>query len=164
MRVLGIDYGERNIGVAISDPGLRFAFGLTVIRRANSSEFKPCIAALKGIIEEYDVETVVLGYPVNLDGCVSSQCLKTQEFKERLGRNFKQIEIVLWDERYSTRAVARVLNEAKVGRAAKDEVIDKMAAVYILQGYLDSLNVKPADGRGVGFIKESELAAGIGDD
>jgi len=138
MRILGLDYGERTIGVAISDENHKIAFGLTVIHRTDGG-IKKSIASLKEIIKEYDVKTLVLGYPKNLDNTVSLRCVKTEEFKERLQRNFKRTEVVLWDERYSTIGAGRALKEADVSRAKHDRVIDKMAAVFILQGYLDSL-------------------------
>jgi len=145
MRVLGLDYGEKTIGVAISDISLTFAFGLEVIRRPADAQIKKSIARLGEIIAQYDIGALVLGYPKNLDGTKSLRCLKTDEFRDRLRRNFKRAEIILWDERYSTKAVGKVLTEGKVKQAERGWVIDKMAAVYILQGYLDSLPKEDAN-------------------
>lgn len=142
MRILGLDYGELTIGVAVSDLNCVFAFGLEIIRRPDENSIKKSIARLKEIIDEYEVKTVVLGYPKNLDNTTSFRCRKTTEFKERLHRNFKRMEIVLWDERYSTIGAQRVLKEAKLSADKQNEVIDKMAAAFILQGYLDSIKEK----------------------
>ncbi|MDR1687356.1 MAG: Holliday junction resolvase RuvX [Clostridiales bacterium] len=142
MRILGLDYGERTIGVAVSDEKRVFAFGVEIIRRENESSIKKSIARLGEIIELYGTGTLVLGYPVKTDATASLRCEKTLEFKERLGRNFKKAEIILWDERYSTIGASRYLREANLKRSEQKEVIDKMAAVFILQGYLDSLHGK----------------------
>lgn len=141
-RILSLDYGENTIGVAVSDPNRVFAFGLEIIRRQNEGSIKKSIARLREIIREYEVNQVVLGYPKRLDNTISLRCLKTQEFKERLHRNFKSLEIILWDERFSTLGAGRVLSEAGLNEKKQNDVIDKMAAVYILQGYLDSLKLK----------------------
>jgi putative Holliday junction resolvase len=142
MRILGLDYGERTIGVAVSDPNLMYAFGLEIIRRTEEGSIKKSVARLGEIINEYEVKALVLGYPKNLDNTVSLRCFKTEEFKNRLHRNFKRTEIILWDERYSTIGAGRALTEANISRSKKNGVIDKMAAVFILQGYLDCLNAR----------------------
>jgi putative Holliday junction resolvase len=139
MRILGLDYGERTIGVAVSDINRVFAFGLEIIRRETEEGIKKSIKRLGEIIEENAAGTLVLGFAKNTDGTGSLRCAKTLEFKERLSRNFKKAEIILWDERYSTIGASRALREASLNRREQKEVIDKMAAVFILQGYLDSL-------------------------
>lgn len=140
MRILGLDYGSKTIGVAVSDYSNKIAFGVEVITRPAEESIKSSIARLKEIIREYDISTIVLGYPKKLDNTASERCEKTILFKERLSRNFKRAEIVLWDERYSTWGAHRALNEAGLSKKEEKQVIDKMAAVFILQGYLEHIN------------------------
>lgn len=139
MRILGLDYGEKTIGVAVSDPLLFTAQGLEIIRRLDEKSIKKSVARLKEIIDKYDIKTIILGYPKNMNNTLGPRCEKTIEFKERLHRNFKKIDIVLWDERLSTIASERNLFEMGLDFSERKEVIDKIAAVYILQGYLDYL-------------------------
>ena len=133
-RYLGLDFGNKTIGVSISGPGGTTAIGITTIKRQDENTFRPALKALKEIIGEYGVTDIVLGYPRHLDGTDSPRCKKTLEFKDKLNRYFKSIPVQLWDERLSTRAVTRVF-EGKRSRLKNH--VDEMAAVYILQGYLD---------------------------
>lgn len=142
MRILGLDYGDKTVGVALSDPFGWSAQGLEVIRRNSENEYKQSLGRIEEIIKEYGVEKIVLGYPINLDGSISERCLKTQSYKERLERRFPKVSVILWDERFSTAAAARFLSEAGLNNIKRKDVIDKMAAVYILQGYLDSIKEK----------------------
>ena len=89
-------------------------------------------------MEQYEVECIVLGYPKNLDGSEGDRCEKTKVFCERIEKRFPKVEVVLWDERFSTIAAERSLREAQLSHDKRKSVIDKMAAVHILQGYLDS--------------------------
>lgn len=132
---LGLDFGEKTIGVAVSVNG-RVAVGVTTLRRKDFA-IRPCLKELKAIIREYEIRQLVLGFPKRLNGEDSPRCAETLLFKEKLERYFKNISVVLWDERLSTRAVSRVF-EGKRGSFKKSA--DKMAAVYILQGYLDCIN------------------------
>ncbi|MCL1845334.1 MAG: Holliday junction resolvase RuvX [Defluviitaleaceae bacterium] len=134
-KYLGLDFGEKTIGVAISHNG-RVATGITTLRRKDPAALRPCLKELKIILREYDIKNIVLGFPKNLDGDESARCAETLAFKEKLTRYFKNIKIILWDERLSTRAVSRVFSG---GRRRKKQV-DVMAAVYILQGFLDNAN------------------------
>ena len=139
MRILGLDYGSKTIGVAVSDPLLITAFGLEVIRRPEEDAIKKSIFRLNEIIKEYEISTIVLGYPKNLDNSESVRCRKTLEFKERLLRNFKNVEIILWDERFTTVSAEKELYLAGiVNRKKIDHVVDKIAAVFILQNYLEA--------------------------
>lgn len=142
LRILGLDYGDKTVGVALSDPFGWSAQGLEVIRRNSENEYKQSLGRIEEIIKEYGVEKIVLGYPINLDGSISERCLKTQSYKERLERRFPKVSVILWDERFSTAAAARFLSEAGLNNIKRKDVIDKMAAVYILQGYLDSIKDK----------------------
>ena len=139
MRILGLDYGDKTVGVAVSDPFGWTAQGLEIIKRNSENEYKQSLGRLAEIIKEYEVDTIVLGYPLNLDGSVSERCKKTEAYKERMERRFTGIPVVLWDERLSTVAAANFLMEAGLNNGQRKGVIDKMAAVYILQGYLNSI-------------------------
>jgi len=142
MRILGIDYGDKNIGVAISCPDRVFAFGVETIRRDSPESFKIPILRLREIMREHNVSTLVLGFPKNMDGSLGERCEKTVEFRDRLQRNFKSLEIILWDERMSSLVQERAMNELGLSRQKIKENIDEAAAVYILQGYLDSVRDK----------------------
>ncbi len=137
MRILGLDFGDKTIGVAVSDPFGWTAQGVEIIRRDNPMEFKKCMRRLAELVEEYNPETIVLGYPKNLDGSEGDRCEKTQDFKGRVERRFPKVEVILWDERFSTIAAERSLREVGLSHDKRKSVIDKMAAVHILQGYLD---------------------------
>ncbi len=139
MRILGLDYGDKTVGVAISDPFGWTAQGIEIIRRSNENEYKQSLGRLAEIIAEMGVEKIVLGYPKNMDNSEGPRCEKTRAYKERLEKRFPQIPVILWDERMSTIAAARSLMEADLSREKRKMVIDKMAAVHILQGYLDSI-------------------------
>lgn len=137
MRILGLDFGQKTIGAAVSDPFGWTAQGLEIIRRKEENNLKQSIERIGEIIKEYQVETIVLGYPKNMNNTEGERCEKTELFKKRLEKEFK-LPVVLWDERLSTVAAERGLLEADLSRAKRKKVIDKMAAVFILQGYLDS--------------------------
>lgn len=138
LRILGLDYGDKTVGVAVSDPFGWTAQGLEIIRRTNENEYKKNLARIGELIEQYSIDTIVLGYPKNMNNTEGNRCEKTKVFKERLEKRFPQTPIILWDERMSTIAANRTLIEANLGREKRKSVIDKMAAVHILQGYLDS--------------------------
>lgn len=138
MRILGLDYGDKTIGVAVSDPFGWTAQGVEIIRRENPAEYKKSLRRLEELMEEYGAEAIVLGYPKNLDNSEGERCEKTKAFYERVKKRFPKAEVVLWDERFSTIAAERALREANLSHGQRKSVIDKMAAVHILQGYLDS--------------------------
>lgn len=137
MRILGLDFGMKTIGVAISDPFGWTAQGLEIIRRTEEANLKKSILRIKEICREYSVEKIVLGYPKNMNNTLGERAEKTEAFKRRIEKDIK-LPVVLWDERLSTVAAERGLLEADLSRAKRKQVIDKMAAVFILQGYLDS--------------------------
>ena len=139
MKILAIDYGDKNIGVAISCPNRVFAFGLETIRRSSAQSFKQPILQLREIIREHDVRTLVLGFPKNMDGTIGTRCEKTLEFRDRLQRNFKSMEIILWDERMSSLSQERVMSELALSKDEIKKNIDEAAAIYILQGYLERI-------------------------
>ncbi len=140
MRILGLDYGEKTVGVAVCDETETIATGLEIIRRDKEESIKKSVSRIKELITEYNVQKIVLGYPKNLDGSEGFRCEKTVDFKERLHRNFKKMDIELFDERFSTVSVTKVFQEARMKKEEQKEVVDKMAAVLILQNYLDTKN------------------------
>ncbi|MFI3230102.1 MAG: Holliday junction resolvase RuvX [bacterium] len=139
MRILGLDFGQKTIGVAISDPFGWTAQGLEIIRRDNEESINKSVTRLGEILKEYQVEKIVLGYPKNMNNTIGERGEKTEIFKAKLEKSFKNIPVILWDERLSTVGAERSLLEADLSRKKRKDVIDKMAAVFILQGYLDSI-------------------------
>ena len=141
-RIIGVDYGDKNIGVALSCPNLAVALSLETIRRDSPLSFKKPILRIREILREYDARVLVLGFPKNMDGSLGAACEKTLDFKERLHRNFKSLEIVLWDERLTSVSASRALSELGFGREEALKRIDETSAALILQGYLDFLKNK----------------------
>lgn len=139
MRIMGLDVGDATIGVAVSDELGLIAHGITTIKRKN---FKYDIDSLKNIISEKDINRIIVGLPKNMNNSIGPRGEKTLEFVNRLKENFPDIEIITWDERLTTKAAERTLLEADVSRKNRKKVIDKLAAVLILQGYLDMNNKK----------------------
>lgn len=136
MRILGIDFGQKTIGIAISDPFGWTAQGIEIIRRDQEDNLKQSILRLSEIIKEYNVEKIILGYPKNMNNSIGERGIKTESFKQKLEKSFN-LEVILWDERLSTIGAERTLLEADLSRRKRKNIIDKMAAVFILQGYLD---------------------------
>lgn len=141
MRILGLDFGMKTIGVAVSDPLGWTAQGVEIIRRQDEKNLKASIERLKTICQEYNIEQILLGCPKNMNNTEGERVKKTVAFKKRIKKEL-QLPVKMWDERLSTVAAERDLLEADVSRAKRKLVIDKMAAVFILQGYLDSLAQK----------------------
>lgn len=138
MRILGLDFGSRTCGVAVSDELMLTAQGLTIIRRERENKLRKTLAQIESIIEEYRVERIVLGLPKNMDNSEGERAAVTREFAEMLYRR-TNMEIILWDERLTTVSADRIMIEAGLSRAVRHKQVDKIAATYILQGYLDSL-------------------------
>ena len=134
MRILGLDVGTKTIGVAISDLMGWTAQGITVLRR---SSLRKDLASLQDLVKEYGVEKFVLGLPRRTDGSYGPEVEKIQQFFTELEREF-ELPVEYWDERFSTVSAERILLEGDVSRAKRRQVIDKVAAVVILQAYLDS--------------------------
>jgi putative pre-16S rRNA nuclease len=133
--LIGLDLGTKTIGVAASDAGRRIASPLTVIAR---TKFTADVQALVGEMATRQPVALVLGLPVNMDGSEGPRAQATRAFARNLAPRI-DVPIVLWDERLSTAAVTRTLLEADASRKRRSEVVDKMAAAYILQGALDRL-------------------------
>ena len=136
MRILGLDMGQKTIGVAISDPLGFTAQGITTIRRKNKEQD---IAELKAFCDEYQVEKIVIGLPKNMDNSVGFAGQKSIEFAELLKSKI-DIEIEMWDERLTTVSAHRAMLEADLSRAKRKKIVDKIAATFILQGYLDRIS------------------------
>ncbi len=139
MRILGLDYGSKTVGVAVSDALLITAQSVETIRREKESKLRQTLARIEAIIEEYQVEKIVLGYPKNMNDTEGIRCEKTKEFKEMLERR-TSLEVILWDERLSTVEADEILMESGVRREHRKAYVDQLAAAIILQGYLDSLS------------------------
>jgi putative holliday junction resolvase len=144
-RIMGLDYGSVTVGVAISDSLLLTAQGIEVIRRKQENKLRQTLARIEELISEYDVNKIVLGYPKHLNNTIGERAVKSEEFAEKL-RSRTGLEVVLWDERLTTVAAHQVLSQTKLDYEEKAKVVDKLAAVLILQGYLDHLS----------FIKKNE--------
>ena len=135
MRILGLDVGEKTIGIAVNDPLGLTAQAVTVIRRR---DLPRDLAALAQLIQQYEASRLVVGLPKNMNGTVGPQGEKALAFAAKLRESFPAVPVVMWDERLTTVAAERALLAADVSRARRRLVIDKVAAVFILQGYLDS--------------------------
>jgi len=132
-RLIGLDVGDATIGVAVSDELGLTAQGIGVIRRAT---LESDLLRLEQLLTPYPPERFVVGLPLNMNGTVGFQAKKVQAFAEALGRHFG-LPVDTWDERLSTVAASRLLGEAELSRAKRRRVVDKVAATFILQGYMD---------------------------
>lgn len=137
MRILGLDYGSKTVGVAVSDALGITAQGLETIQRTQANKLRKTLARIEQLIKEYDVGKIVLGCPKNMNNTEGPRVQATLEFMEMLKRR-TGLEVILQDERLTTVSAERVLMESGVRRENRKEVIDKIAAVFILQTYLDA--------------------------
>ena len=137
-RIMGLDFGSKTVGVAVSDSLLITAQGVETITRKSENKLRQTLARIEELIKEYNVNKIVLGYPKNMNNSVGERCEKTEEFKKSLER-ITGLEVVLWDERLTTIEADRTLIESDVRRENRKKFVDKLAAVLILQGYLDSV-------------------------
>lgn len=135
MRVLGLDVGDRTIGVAVSDALLLTAQGVETIRRTSMERD---LTRLQELMAKYETNTLLVGMPKNMNGLMGPRAEFVQAFAATVQEKIPTAEVVFWDERLSTVAATKSLIAADVSRAKRKKVIDKMAAVFILQGYLDS--------------------------
>ena len=138
MRLLGLDFGSKTVGVAVSDELMLTAQGLEIVRRQSPNKLRQTLARIEQIVTEYQVERIVLGYPKNMNNTEGERCEKTKEFAQMLERR-TELSVVLWDERLTTVAAEQTLIESGVRRENRKQYVDKIAAVFILQGYLDSI-------------------------
>ncbi|MCD8823584.1 Holliday junction resolvase RuvX [Mammaliicoccus sciuri] len=137
-RIIGLDVGSKTIGVAVSDAMGWTAQGIDTLR-INEENEDFGIEQLIKIIDEYDVDTVIIGLPKNMNNSIGPRGEASIQFKDLLQQERPELKMVMWDERLSTVGAERTLLEADVSRKKRKKVIDKMAAVFILQGYLDSI-------------------------
>lgn len=137
MRILGLDFGTKTTGVAVSDPMGWTAQGLEIIRRQEDEHLKATLNRIAELCAEYKVEKIVLGLPKNMNNTLGERGEKTLLFKEKLEARLK-LPVDMWDERLSTVAAENVLLEADMSRKKRKNVIDKLAATIILQNYLDA--------------------------
>ena len=140
MRLMGLDYGSKTVGVAVSDP-----LGLTA--QGVENKLRQTMARIEELISEYQVERIVLGYPKNMNNTVGERAVKSLEFKEKLEKR-TGLPVVMWDERLTTAEAERTLMETGVRRENRKQFLDQMAAVLILQGYLDRMNMNKDENNG----------------
>ena len=137
IRILGLDFGSKTVGVAISDPLGLTAQGIEIIRREQENKLRKTLARIEALIAEYQVTEIVLGFPKNMNNTIGDRAEKSLAFKEMLERR-TGLPVIMWDERLTTVSANRTLMESGVRRENRKEYVDMIAAVYILQGYLDS--------------------------
>ena len=140
MRILGLDYGSKTVGVAVSDPLGLTAQKVETIWRKQENKLRQTLARIEELIAEYEVEKIVLGFPKNMNNTVGERAEKALEFGEMLKKR-TGLEVIMWDERLTTVEADRTLIEAGVRRENRKQYLDGIAAVFILQGYLNSLSV-----------------------
>ena len=140
MRVLGLDFGSKTVGVAVSDALGITAQGVETIVRKEENKLRQTLARIEELAKEYEVDRIVLGFPKNMNNTVGERGEKTLEFKAMLERR-SGLPVILWDERLTTVEAERTLIESNVRRENRKKYVDKIAAVFILQGYLDSLSM-----------------------
>ncbi len=133
---MGLDFGSKTVGVAVSDPLLITAQGVEIIRREREDKLRRTLARIEELILEYEVDEIILGYPKNMNDTLGERVEKTLAFKEMLERR-TGLNVELWDERLTTVAADKAMIEAGMRREERKEHVDKVAAVFILQGYLD---------------------------
>ena len=138
MRIMGLDFGSKTVGVAISDPLLVTAQGIEIIRRKEENKLRQTLARIEALIEEYEVDRIVIGLPKNMDNTEGERVEKTREFADMIYRR-TGIEPVMWAERLTTVSADRVMMESGIRREERKEYVDAIAASFILQGYLDSI-------------------------
>lgn len=136
---MGLDYGSKTVGVAISDPLLVTAQGIEIIRRDSEKRLRKTLARIEQLAKEYEVEKIVLGFPKHINNTVGERGEKSIELKDTLERR-TGLEVIMWDERFTTVEANRTLIESRVRRENRRDYVDMLAAVLILQGYLDSIN------------------------
>lgn len=141
MRIMGLDYGSKTVGVAVSDPLGLTAQGIETICRKEENKLRKTLARIEELVKEYEVEKIVLGLPKHMNNDLGERAEKSLEFQEMLMRR-TGLEVVMWDERLSTASAERTLIKSQVRREDRKKYVDKIAAVFILQGYLDALSFK----------------------
>ncbi|MBO7358025.1 MAG: Holliday junction resolvase RuvX [Lachnospiraceae bacterium] len=139
MRIMGLDFGSKTVGVALSDPLLITAQGLEIIRREEENKLRKTFQRIEEIVKEYDVTKIVLGLPKNMNNTEGVRVELTMDFKEKLERR-TGLPVEMWDERLTTVAADKAMMEAEIRREHRKDYVDMIAATLILQGYLDKLS------------------------
>lgn len=137
MRIMGLDYGSKTVGVAISDALGLTAQGIEIIRRTQENKLRQTLARIEALVKEYEVTAIVLGFPKNMNNTIGDRAEKSLAFKEMLERR-TGLNVFMWDERLTTVEANRTLIEGGVRREDRGKYVDKLAAIFILQGFLDS--------------------------
>ncbi len=139
MRILGLDFGGHTVGVAVSDSLGITAQGVEIIRRKSPGKLRQTLARIESLVSSYGVVKIVLGYPKNMNGTEGERCEKTKEFRDMLVRRVN-LPVELWDERLTTVAADNIMTESNITGERRKEYVDEIAAMLILQGYLDYLS------------------------
>lgn len=139
MRIMGLDYGTKTVGVSMCDPLGITAQAVETIERKSENKLRKTLARIESLVSEYNVEKIVLGLPKHMNNDIGERAEKAMEFGEMLHRR-TGLEVVMWDERLTTVEAERTLIESGVRRENRKQYIDQIAAVFILQSYLDSLS------------------------
>ncbi len=140
MRIMGLDFGSKTVGVAVSDSLLITAQGLEIIQRKEENKLRRTLARIEELILEYEVKEIVLGLPKNMNATEGVRAELTREFAEKLERR-TGLPVILWDERLTTVAADKAMMEAGIRREKRKDYVDRIAASFILQGYLDKRNL-----------------------
>ena len=143
-RIIGLDFGSKTTGVAVSDPFGWTAQGVEIIRRKEENKLRKTLARIEELVKEYGATRIVLGLPKNMNNSLGDRAEKSLAFKEMLERR-TGLPVVMWDERLTTVAADRTMMEAGIRREHRREYVDEIAAVFILQNYLDYLSCHPLE-------------------
>ena len=141
MRIMGLDYGTKTVGVAVSDPLGITAQAVETVTRKDENKLRKTLARIEELVTEYEVTEIVLGFPKNMNNTVGDRAEKSLEFQKMLEKR-TGLPVVMWDERLTTVEAHRTMMESGVRREDRKKYVDKLAAVYILQGYLDHEGMK----------------------
>ena len=144
MRVMGLDYGSKTMGVAMSDPLHITAQGTEIIRREKENHMRKTLARIDELIKEYEVGLIVLGYPLNMDDSRGPRALASEELARKL-KSRTGLDVVLWDERLTTVEADEIMSEACIHHKDRKQYVDMIAATIILQNYLDETRDKPGE-------------------
>lgn len=137
MRIMGLDFGSKTVGVSVCDPLGLTAQALETVTRKEENKLRQTCQRIEALIREYEITTIILGYPKNMDDSIGERAKKTVEFKEMLERR-TNLPVILWDERLTTIEADEILRESGVPKEERKKVIDQVAAGIILQSYLDA--------------------------
>ncbi len=140
-RIMGLDYGSKTVGVAVSDPLWIIASGVEIIRRKSENKLRQTYARIEELVKEYDISLIVLGLPKHMNDDIGDRALLSMQFRDDLIRR-TGLDVVMYDERMTTIQADRVMNELGIKGAERKEYVDQIAAEFILQSYLDSLKLK----------------------